>query len=103
MIKKILINFVFLYLFLFVLNFLYAINIDLQNKCLLPSVKLLSYAKKSIGSGVIIKSYLMKDKSYSNIVISCNHVTKNNKIIIELTNINNKVDICDDELSEYEE
>jgi len=92
MIKKILINFGFMYLFLFVLNFLHAINIDLQNKCLLPSVKLLSYAKKSIGSGVIIKSYLMKDKSYSNIVISCNHVTKNNKIIIELTNINNKVE-----------
>lgn len=57
----------------------------------MPSVKLLSYAKKSIGSGVIVKSHLMKDDGYSNIAISCCHVTKDNKLIIEVPDFNNKV------------
>lgn len=90
MIKKILSRFVFLILFLSFLNFSFARNVDLENKCLLPSVKLLSYAKKSLGSGVIVKSCLMKDNGFSNIVITCYHVTKENKIIIEIPSLDNK-------------
>lgn len=92
MIKKILTRLVFLFLFLFFLNFSFARNVNLENKCILPTVKLLSYAKKSIGSGVIVKSYLMKDNAYSNVVITCHHVTKENKIIIETPSLENKIE-----------
>ena len=92
MIKNFLIRFVFFFFFFFLINYTFARNINLETKCLLPSVKLLSYAKKSIGSGVIIKSFLMKDGGFSNIVISCNHVTKNNKLVVETPDLNNNVE-----------
>jgi len=91
MIKKFLIRFIFFFFFLFAFNVCFARNINLENKCLLPSVRLLSYANKSIGSGVIVKSQLMKDEGYSNIVISCWHVTKDNKLIVEVPDLNNKI------------
>jgi len=90
MIKKIVSNFVLFFLLLSIINFSFANNVNLEKKCLMPCVKLLSSSKKSIGSGVIVKSFLMKNERYSNVVVSCYHVTNNQKIIIEVPSLENK-------------
>ena len=78
--------FTFILGFLILINSIYSQNIQLEEKCISPCVKVISYGSKSLGSGVIVKSFLMKDNKYSNIVLSCNHVTNGKNILIELCN-----------------
>lgn len=72
--------------FLILINNSYSQNIQLEEKCISPCVKVISNGNKSLGSGVIVKSYLMKDNKYSNIILSCCHVTNGKNILIELCN-----------------
>lgn len=84
--KKIKIFFTCILVFLILINSIYSQNFQLEEKCISPCVKVISYSSKSLGSGVIVKSHLMKDKKYSNIALSCYHVTNGKNILVEVCN-----------------
>lgn len=71
-------------IFLILINSIYSQNVQLEEKCVSPCIKVISYDNKNLGSAVIVKSFLMKDEKYSNIALSCNHVTSGKNIVVEV-------------------